>query len=96
MLLPIPFIIVAYGIYYLLGYELFEKNHKSAILFVIIMSFINIYGNVIFMEERIPTYEELDDEEKEVLDAFRQMKMLCDISQFKYHRLQLENLIKDY
>ena len=48
------------------------------------------------MEERIPSYEELDDEEKEVLDAFRQMKMLCDLSQFKYHRLQLENLIKDY
>ena len=48
------------------------------------------------MEERIPTYEELDDEEKEVLDAFRQMKMLCDLSQFKYHRLQIENLIMDY
>ena len=48
------------------------------------------------MEERIPSYEELDDEEKEVLDAFRQMKMLCDLSQFEYHRLQLENLIKDY
>ena len=26
-------------------YELFEKNHKSALLFVIITSFINIYGN---------------------------------------------------
>ena len=37
--------IVAYGIYYLIGYELFEKKHKSALLFVLIMSIINIYGN---------------------------------------------------
>ena len=45
IILPIPFMIVAYGIYYLIGYELFEKKHKSALLFVLIMSIINIYGN---------------------------------------------------
>ena len=45
IILPIPFLIVTYGIYYLIGYELFEKKHKSALLFVILMSFINVFGN---------------------------------------------------
>ena len=50
----------------------------------------------ILMVERIRTYEDLDVDEKEVLDAFRQMKILCDHARFKYHRLQIETLIKDY
>lgn len=47
-------------------------------------------------DDRIKTYDELDFDEKEVLDMFREMKLSCDYSRFKYHRLQIENLIKDY
>lgn len=35
-------------------------------------------------------------DEKEVLDSFRQMKLLYDHARFKYHRLQVEDLINDY
>ena len=47
-------------------------------------------------EDRFRKYDELDDDEKEVLDTFRQMKLMCDYARFKYHRLQVEDLIKDY
>ena len=47
-------------------------------------------------EDKIKTYDELEDDEKEVLDSFRQMKLLCDHARFKYHRLQVEDLINDY
>ena len=46
--------------------------------------------------DRIRKYDELEDEEKEVLDSFRQMKLLYDHARFKYHKLQIEDLIKDY
>ena len=47
-------------------------------------------------EEKIRTYDELEDEEKEVLDSFRQMKLLYDHSRFRLHKYQVEDLIKDY
>ena len=46
--------------------------------------------------DRIRTYNELNVDEKELIDAFRQMKLLCDHARFKYHRIQVENLIRDY
>ena len=46
--------------------------------------------------EKIRTYDELNIDEKEVLDSFRQMKLLYDHARFKYHRIQVENLINDY
>ena len=46
--------------------------------------------------DRIKKYDELEDDEKEVLDCFRQMKLLYDHARFKYHRLQVEDLINDY
>lgn len=46
--------------------------------------------------DRIRKYDELEDDEKEVLDCFRQMKLLYDYARFKYHRLQVEDLINDY
>ena len=47
-------------------------------------------------DEKIRTYNELEDDEKEVLDSFRQMKLLYDHARFKYHRLHVEDLINDY
>lgn len=46
--------------------------------------------------EKIRTYNELDVDEKEVLDSFRQMKLLYDHARFKLHKIQVEDLIKDY
>ena len=46
--------------------------------------------------EKIRTYDELDGDEKEVLDSFRQIKLLYDHARFKLHRLQVEDLINDY
>lgn len=46
--------------------------------------------------DRFRKYDELEDDEKEVLDSFRQMKLLYDHARFKYHRLQVEDLINDY
>ena len=46
--------------------------------------------------EKIRTYDELGYEEKEVIDSFRQMKLMCDYARFRYHRLLVEELIKDY
>ena len=47
-------------------------------------------------EDKIKTYDELNTDEKEVIDSFRQMKLLYDNARFKYYRLQVENLINDY
>lgn len=47
-------------------------------------------------EDKIKTYDELNEDEKEVLDSFRQMKLLYDHARFKFHRLQVEDLINDY
>ena len=46
--------------------------------------------------EKIKTYDELDVDEKEVLDSFRQMKLLYDYARFKLHRIQVEDIINDY
>lgn len=46
--------------------------------------------------DRFRKYDELEDDEKEVLDSFRQMKLLYDHARFKYHRLQVEDLINYY
>lgn len=45
---------------------------------------------------RIKTYDELDVDEKEVLDSFRKMKLMYDHARFKLHKLQVEDLINDY
>lgn len=47
-------------------------------------------------EEKIRIYDELDDDEKEVLDSFRKMKLMYDHARFKLHKLQVEDLINDY
>ena len=46
-------------------------------------------------KEKIRTYDELEDDEKEVLDSFRKMKLMYDHARFKLHSLQVENLIKE-
>ena len=46
--------------------------------------------------ERIRKYDELDVDEKEVLDSFRKMKLMYDHARFKLHKLQVEDLINDY
>ncbi len=46
--------------------------------------------------EKIMLYDELEVGEKEVLDSFRKMKLMYDYARFRLHRLQVENLIKDY
>ena len=46
--------------------------------------------------EKIKTYDECNADEKEVLDSFRKMKLMYDHARFKLHKLQVEDLIKDY
>ena len=46
--------------------------------------------------DKIRTYDELDIDEKEVIDNFRKMKLMYDHARFKLHRLQVEDLISDY
>ena len=43
---------------------------------------------------RIKKYDELNVDEKEVLDSFRKMKLLYDHSRFRLHKLQVEDLIE--
>lgn len=47
-------------------------------------------------EDRFRTYDELEDDEKEVLDAFRQMKLISDYNRFKLYSFKVEDIIKDY
>ena len=47
-------------------------------------------------EDRFRTYDELEDDEKEVLDAFRQMKLISDYNRFKLYSYKVEDLIQDY
>ena len=47
-------------------------------------------------EERIRTYDELEGDEKEVLDVFRQMKLMSDYNRFRFYNLKVENLIAKY
>ena len=47
-------------------------------------------------DEKIRTYDELEDDENEVLDAFRQMKLMSDYNRFKLYKFKVEDLIDDY
>ena len=47
-------------------------------------------------DEKIRKYDELEDDEKEVLDSFRQMKLLYDHARFRLYRNKVEDLINDY
>lgn len=51
---------------------------------------------IIRNNDRIRTYDELNVDEKEVLDSFRKMKLMYDHARFKLHKLQVEDLINDY
>ena len=46
--------------------------------------------------EKIRTYDELEDGEKEVLDSFRQMKLLYDHARFRLYKNKVEDLLNDY
>ena len=47
-------------------------------------------------KDEIRTYDELEDDEKEVLDAFRQMKLISDYNKFKLYKFKVEDLINNY
>ena len=47
-------------------------------------------------EDKIRTYDELNVDEKEVLDFFRQMKLESDYNKFRFFNLKVENLIEKY
>ena len=47
-------------------------------------------------EDKIRTYDELEDDEKEVLDTFRQMKLMSDFNRFRFYNLKVEGLIAKY
>ena len=47
-------------------------------------------------EDRFRTYDELEEDEKEVLDVFRQMKLIADYNKFKLYKYKVEDLINDY
>lgn len=42
-------------------------------------------------EDKFRTYDELEDYEKEVLDAFRQMKLISDYNRFKLYKYKVED-----
>lgn len=47
-------------------------------------------------EYKIRPYDELEVDEKELLDVFRQMKLIADYNKFKLYRYKVEDLINDY
>ena len=47
-------------------------------------------------EDRFRKYGELEADEKEVLDVFRQMKLISDYNKFKLYKFKVEYLIEDY
>ena len=47
-------------------------------------------------EDKIKTYDELNVDEKEVIDSFRKMKLMYDYARFKLHKFHVEDLINDY
>lgn len=47
-------------------------------------------------KNRFRKYDALEDDEKEVLDVFRQMKLLADYNKFKLYKFKVEDLINDY
>ena len=46
--------------------------------------------------EKIKTYDGCSADEKEVLDSFRQMKLLYDHARFRLYKNKVEDLIEDY
>ena len=48
------------------------------------------------LNEKIKTYNECSADEKEVLDSFRQMKLLYDHARFRLYKNKVEDLINDY
>ena len=42
-------------------------------------------------QDKIRNYDELEDDEKEVLDAFRQMKLISDYNRFKLYKYKVED-----
>lgn len=47
-------------------------------------------------QDRIRKYDELDADEKGVLDTIRQMKLMSDYNKFKLYKFKVEDLINDY
>lgn len=47
-------------------------------------------------EDEIRNYDELNCDEKEVLDVFRQMKLMSDYNRFRFYNLKVENIIVKY
>ena len=47
-------------------------------------------------EDKIRTYDELNFDEKGLLDVFRQMKLMSDYNRFRFYNLKVENLIEKY
>lgn len=47
-------------------------------------------------EDKIRTYDELNVDEKGLLDVFRQMKLMSDYNRFRFYNLKVENLIAKY
>ena len=47
-------------------------------------------------EDKMRTNDELNVDEKEVLDVFRQMKLMSDFNRFRFYNLKVENLIAKY
>ena len=47
-------------------------------------------------EDRFRKYDELEADEKEVLDMFRHMKLISDYNRFRLYKYKVEDLIKDY
>lgn len=44
-------------------------------------------------EDKIRTYDELNVDEKGLLDVFRQMKLMSDYNRFRLYNLKVENLL---
>lgn len=47
-------------------------------------------------QDRIRKYDELEEDEKVVLDTIRQMKLMSDYNKFKLYKFKVEDLINDY
>ena len=48
------------------------------------------------IKQKIRTYDNLEPGEKEVLDSFRQMKLLYDHARFRLYKNKVEDLLNDY
>lgn len=47
-------------------------------------------------DDKIRAYDELNVDEKEVLDFFRQMKLESDYNKFRFYNLKVQTLIEKY